>query len=71
MKAIGAWRGMLGKQWYSWDEFVEKVKEWKVSSAIQYLARYKLDPRMPSVPRLIYPNEWKDVGGSFKAVLDL
>jgi hypothetical protein len=48
---------------YSWVEFLDICHQYKFTSKINYLERYKIDPMLPSNPNLHYKEwiSWKNI----------
>jgi hypothetical protein len=48
----------ISKDFYSWEDFVLKFKEYAFESRTDYRKRYKIDPKLPSTPNKYYYEEW-------------
>jgi superfamily II DNA or RNA helicase len=53
----------LEVEFYLFPEFLEACKRRKFTSRRDYLARYKIDPKLPSSPHEVYGKDWTKAGG--------
>lgn len=58
----GGWNDYLGtkrgKDFYSYEEAAERVALLGIKSRLEYLEKYREDPRLPSNPELVYLTAW-------------
>lgn len=47
------------KQFYTFDEFIQKIKKLKVYTQQQYRSIYKIYKKLPAEPSRFYKNQWK------------
>ena len=45
-------------EWYTYKNAMSVVQKLGIKTGTEYKIRYKEDPRLPSNPKLIYPNDW-------------
>lgn len=57
----GSWHVFLGVKRYTYEEAKAACSKLKIKSIKEYVSRYREDPLLPSVPRVVYRNEgWVD-----------
>lgn len=67
----GGWRGFLGQDprrtvevcYRTWRSAAKSARALGITSAPEYAVKYREDPRLPSVPNVMYVSEWKKRGG--------
>lgn len=60
------WNGFLGvdnSKYSTWKQASIATKKLKIRSGVEYRKRYKLDPKLPAVPREFYAVDWMINGG--------
>jgi hypothetical protein len=50
----GGWKGVLGTQKYSWEEFLEYVKKHGITNGTQYIRHFLVNKRLHTTP-CVYP----------------